>query len=67
MPKKKYVVDLTLLCGRNCQALLSVFRCYLLMMLRLFTTRTGSVHAWVSLWPHALCVHIRTCRVLVAS
>jgi hypothetical protein len=37
------------------------------MMLRLFTTRTGSVHAWVSLWPHALCVHIRALHMPCAG
>ena len=30
-----------------------VYMRYLLMMRRLSTTRTGSVHEWVGLWPHS--------------
>jgi hypothetical protein len=38
-----------------------VYMRYRLMMRRLSTTRTGSVHEWVGLWPHSPWGRINTC------
>ena len=56
---------LTLLCGRNCQALMSDFASFLLYTASLLLTRgrshaqTGSVGAWVGCSPHASCGCLR--------